>query len=166
MASMRAVQVSKPGGEFELFQRESRARRQPKFLSKSRPAESRPAGMPSSRRDFPGIRIRVSRTRGDWHDSGTWFGGRAISSRERVWERDGAPDIAANVPHAGRRFQGLSEPAYDWFLHGWRLCRIHDRPCGNPYPIPDGLESVAGAPLFCAGRTTFSALKSSVWQHR
>jgi D-arabinose 1-dehydrogenase-like Zn-dependent alcohol dehydrogenase len=163
MASMRAVQVSRPGGEFELVTREIPEPRAGEVLIKVEACGVCHGDAIVKDGTFPGIR----------------------------YPRVPGHEVIGTIAKLGSGV-GYFKPGTRMGA-GWRAghcgecpsCRRGDfRACQNPLttgistdggyaeymiaqaeillPIPDELESVAGAPLLCAGRTTFSALKSSV----
>ncbi len=165
MASMRAVQVSRAGGDFEVVSRDIPEPGAGEVLIKVEACGVCHGDAIVKDGTFPGI------------------GYPRIPGHEVV----GA--IAKLGPGTDYLLPGARVGV------GWRggscgrcpSCRRGDtRACENPpttgissdggyaeymvaladalVPVPDELESLTGAPLLCAGRTTFSALKSSAAQ--
>ena len=163
MASMRAVQVTTAGGDFEFVQREIPEPNTGEVLIKVEACGVCHGDAIVKDGTFPGIR----------------------------YPRIPGHEVIGAIAKLGRGID-FFKPGTRVGV-GWRgghcgsssACRRGDfRACENPLttaistdggyaeymiaraevllPIPDELESVAGAPLLCAGRTTFSALKSSV----
>ena len=164
MPKMRAVQVGAAGGELELVQREVPEPGSGEVLVKVEACGVCHGDAIVKDGTFPGIKYpRIP-------------GHEVVGAIAKL-----GPGVTYFEPEArvgiGWRGGGGELPA----------CRRGDaRACENPLTtgistdggyaeymvaradavmrIPDELESVAGAPLLCAGRTTFSALKSSVAQ--
>jgi D-arabinose 1-dehydrogenase-like Zn-dependent alcohol dehydrogenase len=162
MASMRAVQVGRPGGDFELVRREIPQPKEGEVLIKVEACGVCHGDAIVKDGTFPGItypRIpghevigtiaKLGPATGDFRIGERvgvgWHGGHcgkcAACRRGEFWACESSMTTAISTDG------GYAE---------YMVARSE-----VPLPIPAELDPVAGAPLLCAGRTTFGALRNS-----
>ncbi len=160
---MKAVQISKPGGDFELVQREIPKPRDGEVLIKVEACGICRGDAIVKEGHFPGIQYpripghevigfitQLGSQDDNWRIGQRvgigWHGGHCFKCKSCLRGDFGSCEKSLTT--------GIS---IDGGYAEYMVARIEALT-----NIPDELNSISGAPLLCAGRTTFSALRSSL----
>ncbi|MGO8695419.1 MAG: alcohol dehydrogenase catalytic domain-containing protein [Rectinemataceae bacterium] len=162
MPTMRAVQVSGPGGEFELVRREIPDPGAGEVLIKVEACGVCHGDAIVKEGHFPGLqypRIPGHEVIGTIAALGSAVGGFRVGERVGVGWHGGHCHTCSSCRRGD--FWGCENSLTTGISIDGGYAEYMAARSEVLIRIPDELESVAGAPLLCAGRTTYGALRNS-----